>query len=337
MVITVDLSEKSYDITVGRGLLKKTGDIFGVRGKSIVVTDDGIPAEYAETVSESLGGARIYTLPHGEKTKCMAEYGNLLAFMLDNSLTRADSVVAVGGGVVGDLACFAASTYMRGISFYNIPTTLLSQVDSSIGGKCGIDFGSYKNIVGTFCQPRGVLIDPDLLSTIDARNIACGYAEALKMSMTSDPELFGIFERGEQAERIDDVIIRSLMIKKAVVEKDEKESGLRRILNFGHTVGHAIESTEELGGMLHGECVALGMIPMTGRAVRAKLKRILSDLGLPTKYNFASPDIISALSHDKKASNGGINAVFVNEIGKYEIRAVTLGEIAAILKDAEED
>lgn len=329
-IITVSLGDASYDITVGRGLIREVGSIFGIRGKCIVVTDDGVPEEYSKTVAENLGGAPIYTLPHGEKSKNIAEYGKLLAFMLDNSLTRSDAVVAVGGGVVGDLACFAASTYMRGIAFYNVPTTLLAQVDSSIGGKCGIDFGSYKNTVGTFCQPRGVIVDPDLTATLDRRNIASGYAEAVKMALTSDAGLFSIFEHGEQERRLDEVIIRSLNIKKAVVEKDERESGFRRLLNFGHTVGHAIESIEN-GRLTHGECVALGMIPMTSPKLRRRLINVLEMLGLPTEYDFTRDEIIEAMSHDKKADGGAINAVFVSGIGSFEMRRITESEMKELL------
>ena len=200
--------------------------------------------------------------------------------MLDAGFTRRDCVIAVGGGVVGDLSGFAASIYMRGIDFYNIPTTLLSQVDSSVGGKTAIDFEGVKNIVGAFYPPKAVLIDENVLSTLPLRQLNNGLAEALKMSMTSDRELFDIFENGNPYENIGTVIEKSLLIKTDVVNKDEKEQGLRRVLNFGHTIGHGIEA-EQAGRLYHGECVAIGMIPMCSTETAERLKRILAKLGLP--------------------------------------------------------
>jgi 3-dehydroquinate synthase len=244
--------------------------------------------------------------------------------MAENRFTRGDCVVAVGGGVVGDLAGFVASAYMRGVDFYNVPTTLLSQVDSSIGGKVAVDLGGYKNIVGAFYQPKRVLIDPELLLTLDIRQIRAGLAEALKMATTSDPLLFEMFENDEYLNDIEEIILRSLLIKRRIVEHDVHESGERRILNFGHTVGHAIESTSDL---LHGECVALGMLYMCAQDVKERLFSIIDDMGLPVEREINKDALFEYILRDKKANGDNITITFVNEIGKAELRKIPIENI----------
>ena len=270
------------------------------------------------------------TVPQGEESKCFAMLEHILGVMLDMGFTRKDAVVAVGGGVVGDLSGFAASMYMRGIDFYNIPTTLLSQVDSSIGGKTAVDFHGYKNVIGAFYQPKKVIIDPDVLATLDKRQVAAGMAEAIKMSLTSDAEMFEMLEEADDIYAdIDTVIEKALRIKKYVVECDEKEAGLRKILNFGHTVGHGIE-TEAAGALYHGECVALGMLPMCSDKVRERLLPVLCKAGLPTALSLdeeAMAAVMAAVSHDKKSNAGGVDAVLVHTPGSFEIKKLALSEI----------
>ena len=328
MIIPVSLEKESYYIILRRGAISKIHELLQLDRKVLVVTDDGVPAEYAQAVADASRYAVIKTIPQGETSKNLANFEMLLRTMAENGFTRTDCVVAVGGGVVGDLAGFAASAFMRGIDFYNIPTTLLSQVDSSIGGKVAVDLDGYKNIVGAFYQPKKVIIDPDLLSTLDVRQLRCGLAEALKMATTSDPELFSLFESGEYKNDIDRVIGASLLIKRQIVEADPKESGLRRILNFGHTAGHAIESTSDL---LHGECVALGMLYMCSDKVRARLIPILKDIGLPTETEINADELYSFILRDKKADGDKISITFVEEIGKAEQRKIPLEEIKAYI------
>ena len=261
-VLHMELGADSYDIVIERGALQKAGEYLDLDRKVLVLTDDGVPAEYAETVAQQAKDGFVFTVPQGEDSKSIPQFSEILSEMLRRGFSRKDAVVAVGGGVVGDLSGFVASAYMRGVDFYNVPTTVLSQVDSSIGGKTAVNLDGIKNIVGAFYQPKKVLIDLDLLSTLSERQIGNGLAEAVKMSLTSDKELFELFEKGNINDSMDEIITRSLKIKKAVVEQDEKEQGLRKILNFGHTIGHGVESFERLNGLYHGECVALGMIPM---------------------------------------------------------------------------
>ena len=317
MTLRMALGERSYDITVERGCLARIGELLNLGRRVCVVTDDGVPAEYAETVAAAAKAPLVVTVPRGEDSKRLGVLEGLLSEMLAAGFTRGDCVCAVGGGVVGDLAGFAAATYMRGIDFYNIPTTLLSQVDSSIGGKTAVDLAGAKNIVGAFWQPRAVLIDPDTLQTLPARQLASGMAEAVKSALIGDGALFRRFEAGDVP--IEDVITASLAVKKAVVESDEREGGARKCLNFGHSIGHAIESVT---GLPHGECVALGMLPMCAEPVRARLAPVLERLGLPTQVQ-ADPDaVFAALGHDKKMAAGRISAVYVETPGQYELRDV---------------
>lgn len=327
MIIPVKTEQGSYDIVLERGALDKVGELLDLDRRVLVVTDSGVPIKYARSVAKQCKESKLLLIKSGEASKCFRSLEGVLSAMLNFSLTRGDCIVAVSGGVVGDLSGFAASCYMRGIDFYNIPTTLLSQVDSSIGGKTAIDFGNVKNAVGAFYQPKKVVIDPDVLSTLDDRQLHAGLAEAIKMAATSDKELFELIAKSENIRGdIVEVIRRSLMIKKDVVEQDPKESGLRRVLNFGHTVGHAIESLES-GKLLHGECVALGMLPMCSEEVRARLLPVLEKYSLPTKSAIAPERMASLIGHDKKVQGGCVNAVTVNEIGSFEFVKMSADEI----------
>ncbi len=330
MVIHVELGASSYDIELCRGALSRAGELLNLNRKVMVITDSGVPAEYADTVRSLAKEGYQVTIPQGEESKCFANLEFILAAMLDAGFTRKDAVVAVGGGVVGDLAGFAASMYMRGIDFYNIPTTLLSQVDSSIGGKTAVDFHGYKNVIGAFYQPKKVIIDPDVLATLDKRQVAAGMAEAIKMSLTSDAEMFEMLEKAEDIYAdIDTVIEKALRIKKYVVECDEKEAGLRKILNFGHTIGHGIESARGYY-FYHGECVALGMLPMCSDEVRARLIPVLRKAGLPVELKLYDGDlreVMTAVSHDKKSAAGGVDSVLVPAPGSFEIKKLTLAEL----------
>lgn len=330
----MNLGERGYDIHIGRGLIDKAGELFNLKRRTFIVTDSGVPKEYAERVAACAEVAKIVTVEEGEGSKSLEVYGRLLKEMAEFGLTRTDCAVAVGGGVVGDLTGFLAASYMRGIDFYNLPTTVLSQVDSSIGGKTAINLSGIKNIVGAFHQPKGVIVDIDTLSTLPKRQVANGLAEALKMSLTSDAELFSLFENEEISDsNIERIITSALMIKKAVVEEDECESGIRKILNFGHTFGHAVEAEEEMHGFYHGECVAIGMLPVSSPEVRARLVPVLKKLGLPCSYGGDIQRALSFISHDKKCDGDKISIVLVNKIGSYEIKKMTVSEFAEMVRN----
>ena len=319
MTIHMDLGRDSYDILIERGILAKAGQHLNLNRRVLVVTDTEVPEVYAKTLAGQCRNSVICTVETGEGSKSLTVFGQLLQTMLEHDFSRKDCVVAVGGGVVGDLSGFAASAYMRGIDFYNIPTTLLSQIDSSIGGKTAINLGGVKNIVGAFYQPKKVLIDPDLLKTLPPRQIANGMAEAIKMSLTSDKELFELFETQDIESNLEEIILRSLNIKKAVVEQDEKEAGLRKILNFGHTVGHGIESTSEL---YHGEAVALGMLPMCSETLRPRVIKVLKKCNLYRELQYDWDRITQAAFHDKKADGGSVTVTLVQEPGTYELKTM---------------
>ncbi len=327
MIISVKHSVGEYDVIAQNGALSHVGDYLPKTGKALVVTDDGVPPQYAQQVAGALSDATIVTLPEGEASKDLNNFQLLLSRMLSLSFCRSDCVIAVGGGVVGDLAGFAASAYMRGIDFYNIPTTLLSQLDSSIGGKVAVDFEGIKNAVGAFKQPKRVIIDSDVLATLDKRQLLAGLAEAIKMAATSDAALFELIEKGHALDDdLPHVIAGALAIKRDVVEQDEKETGLRKVLNFGHTVGHAVESLHG-GAWLHGECVAVGMLPMCSDTVRQRLLRVLALYGLPTKTDLDKKTMLPLISHDKKASASGVTVVYVDRVGSFEFRNLTAEEI----------
>ncbi len=328
-VLNVNLGEHSYEIFIGNGMISKAADYFSLNRRVLIVTDDGVPESYSKLLSSQCKYPYVFTVKQGEASKTISSFDALCSFMMENNFSRKDCVVAVGGGMVGDLSGFAAASYMRGIDFYNIPTTVLSMVDSSVGGKTGVNLSSIKNIVGAFKQPRAVIIDPELTKTLPSRQISNGLAEAIKMSLTFDKDLFDLFEDNISLDLLEQIIIRSLKIKINVVEQDEKESGLRKVLNFGHTVGHGIES---LGmGYYHGECVALGMIPMCSDNVRKRLIPVLERINLPTYSTFDREKVLNAIYHDKKAINNAVSCVFVNEIGSYELKNISFDELSSIL------
>ena len=328
MDMKIELGNRNCVIGFGHGIINKAGEYFDLDRRVMVVTDSGVPEDYAGALVRQATTGQLHIIPQGEGSKSFPYLERLLSHMLEERFNRHDCVVAVGGGVVGDLAGFAASCYMRGIDFYNVPTTLLSQVDSSIGGKTGIDLCGNKNMVGSFYQPKAVLIDPDTLKTLPAREMRCGYAEAVKMALTCDADLFRIFEENVQDSHTDEIITRCLAIKKNVVEKDERESGLRRVLNFGHTIGHGIESVT---GLRHGECVALGMIPMCGNDLRKRLIRVLENLGLKTGITFDADAVYSAILHDKKTGGGLIETVRVDVPGSFRFESVRPGELKDLI------
>ncbi len=351
MTLTVNTGMGSYPIHIMRGILARAGQLLGLDGRRVcIVTDSGVPDRYVQTVAAQCDVPLIFSFEQGEKNKNFDVLRKLLSDLLALHFDRSDAIVAIGGGVVTDLAGFAAATYMRGVDFYNIPTTLLSQVDASVGGKTAVDLDGYKNMIGAFWQPKAVLIDPLTLDTLPRRRISDGLAEVIKMSLTCDAALFERIEASRllpsnetasMSEEIDEIIADALRIKIHVVENDEREAGLRRVLNFGHTLGHAIESCSGLCDRYHGECVALGMLPMCSDEVRARLIPVLERNGLPCTLDGLPSDtqLLAALRHDKKAEGETINTVYVDRVGSFEMKKQTpeqlveaLGQAAAKMK-----
>ena len=334
MIISVSTRDGEYPIYLERGGLERAAEFFSLDRKCMIVTDDGIPTEYVKTLEKQCKDACVFVIPQGEHSKSLQSFEAILGKMLASGFTRTDCVVALGGGVVGDLAGFVASAFVRGVDFYNIPTTVLSQVDSSIGGKVAVNFMGLKNRVGAFSPPKGVLIDPETLKTLPQRQIASGLAESVKMAATFDEDFFRLLEDKDPKNEIDLIIEKSLRVKKMVVEQDERESGLRKVLNFGHTLAHAIESESHKKGepFTHGESVALGMLPMCAPEERGRLEKVLKKIGLPTLWQGDSAELTEAMCHDKKMSGDSISVVRVDRIGTYRLEKILFSKFEEEVK-----
>ena len=332
-------AETGSEIILASGVLSRADEFLNLDRKVFIVTDSGVPEAYADTVASRCARAVVERIPQGEASKCFDTFMRLTRSMLAFGMDRGDCVAAVGGGVVGDLAGFSAACYMRGIDFYNIPTTVLAQVDSSVGGKTAIDLDGVKNIVGAFWQPRAVLIDPRVLATLPRRQVSNGLAEAVKMALCLDAEGFARFEAldaesmftglvaGRPVPELESLIADALLLKQRVVEQDEREHGLRRVLNFGHTLGHGIESLCGENGLLHGECVGLGMLPMCSAPVRARLLPVMEKLGLPVTCDADPERVIAAAAHDKKRYGETVRTILVEEAGSFTERDMTPAEL----------
>jgi 3-dehydroquinate synthase len=313
-------------------------------GKAVFITD----ANVARLHGASFGPGETIVLKPGEASKSLAGLERVYEGLLDAGADRATFVIAVGGGVVCDVAGFAASTYLRGLPFGFAPTTLLAQVDAGVGGKNGIDFRGYKNLVGVFSPPRFVLCDPDVLRTLPARETANGLAEMVKTAAIGGPALFDEIERapekalGLDPDFIGRAVLASLRIKAAVVEADEREGGARRILNFGHTLGHAIES---VAGVAHGEAVGAGLVFAARLSVRRgylaaedaeRIAALVGRLGLPTEMGApaaALPALIDAVRRDKKRVGDAVRFVFLEAIGRPLVREIPLAELESAIHD----
>ncbi len=342
-IVHVDLGTRSYPIAIGEGNLGELPRLIEQRGKlshAVVVTDQNVADTHAATVIASLkqSGVRVdrFVVPPGEKTKCVEQADKLWQHMLDCGADRKTVVVAVGGGVIGDLAGFIAATFARGLRFVQVPTTLLAQVDSSVGGKVGINLPRAKNMVGAFWQPLAVLIDTAVLETLPQREYRAGLAEVIKYGVILDAEFFAWLEANlaglqqRDAAVLQHVVARSCELKAEVVSKDEHETtGLRAVLNYGHTFCHAFESLTHYGELLHGEAVAIGMLCASRLA--EKLGRIdehvtrrqfalIQALGLPTEVpQLESAAIIEAMRHDKKVEYGRLRFVLPSRLGHVEL------------------
>ncbi len=317
MIIPVHTKQRDYDIVLERGILSRASKVIRDPGHPFLVSDNGVPEVWRNMLQEQYPESTMYVFEQGEGSKCMDTYQKILTAMLENHVSRNDTVIALGGGVAGDLAGFCAATYMRGIRYINIPTTSLAQIDSSIGGKTAVDMCGIKNCVGAFWQPCQVLIDPDTLSTLDKRQLHAGLAEAVKAGLIRDPGLFEIFEHSDYMDHIDEIIERSLIVKKNVVENDEREAGERKLLNFGHTYGHAYESFYDLNTYLHGECVAMGMMTvLKNEEIRERLKKVLEKLELPLACDADREKICELIRSDKKADHDTVTIVQVDKVGE---------------------
>lgn len=333
MKLIVKTNKGEYPIYLEKGCLNHLSDYINIERKVLVITDKKVPTHYLEKVKSQIPLCFTYITPNGEKAKSFAIYEKIIEYLVANKFNRHDLIIGLGGGVIGDLSGFVAATYLRGIDFVNIPTTTLSQIDSSIGGKVALNVGKTKNMVGCFYPPQQVLIDFETLETLSQRHFNNGLVEALKSGLIYDRSLFELFEHYDP-KMIETIIYKSLLVKKAVVEADEYETGLRKILNFGHTLGHGFESYFDLKKLFHGEAVALGMYKViSNEKIKEKLTKIYDQLNLKTKIEYDQEKVFSYILNDKKSDKKKITMVFVDEIGKSYLKDVDLEQVRKYLED----
>lgn len=339
--VKVPLGSRSYDIRIGSGLLSRLGrDCAQLKlgERCAIITDTNVGRRYAKPAYEALLKAgfdpSLITVPAGETAKCLKSVNHCYDQLAKHRLERKSFIIALGGGVVGDLAGFVAASYLRGVAFVQVPTTLLAQVDSSVGGKVGINLKAGKNLVGAFYQPRLVLCDLDTMRTLPEREYRAGLAEVIKYGIIYDEALFGRLERDlpkvlrREPKLLTQVIARCCEIKAEVVGQDETENGLRAILNFGHTIGHSLEAISSYGRFLHGEAIAIGQVAagklstrLTGLAEgeAQRMAHLFDRVGLPTSVHLNAPlrhKLFSAMKLDKKVADGEIKFVLAKRIGE---------------------
>lgn len=349
--LTVGLGARSYDIQIGEGLLTGAAIQVAPTRRALVVSDEHVAPLYAGPLMAALGRqgieAGLHVVPAGEESKSLGQLEGVYRALVDCGVTRSDLVVALGGGVVGDLAGYAAATYLRGVRYQQIPTTLLAQVDSAVGGKTAIDLPSGKNLVGAFHQPSLVLIDLNTLRTLDDRTFVGGMGEVIKYGLAFDAGIIDLIgDCRKTAERnMEEIVVRCLDIKRRVVQNDERDVGERMLLNFGHTIGHAIESAEHYEGLSHGEAVAAGMhlmarlgesIGLTQPGTAQRVRQILGAWGLPTTCDRALwDDMRRAFTRDKKHIGGALKVVMLKRLGEaflYDVEVQALEEVREWLR-----
>lgn len=350
--LRVNLPNREYDILIGKNLLADAGNIIKERfapPKAVIVTDENVNALYGASFVKSMENAgipvKLVSLPAGESTKCLAQLSRIYSEALSFSLARRDMMIALGGGVIGDLAGLAAATLLRGIPFVQVPTTLLAQVDSSVGGKVAIDVPEGKNLVGAFYQPKLVLADTNTLSTLSDRIFFDGLAEVIKYGLIADKNLFSVLQscknREEICAGIEDIVAVCCDLKRAVVEADELDTGLRMILNFGHTLAHVAEKQYHYETYTHGQAVAFGMVQISKIGEKMGLmpigtadviQDIVTRFGLPAQIPLGE-DIQATLALDKKNMGDNINIVLLSEIGKAFTHKMPLAQFCALAQE----
>lgn len=340
-------ASKNYNIYIGSGLINICGEMIkkemGVRSAAII-TDDNVDRLYADRVVASLEEAGFKTVKlvftHGEESKSINTYTDILDFLAENHITRSDMLIALGGGITGDMGGFAAATYLRGIKFVQIPTTLLSAVDSSVGGKTAVNLPHGKNLVGSFYQPDMVICDYSTLDTLPDEIFADGCAEVIKYGVILDKDFFEYLKNNDIRENIEYVITRCVQLKRDIVSQDEKDNGIRAILNFGHTIGHAIEINSNFE-ISHGSAVAIGMVIAAKGAYKTGLcsedlsdiiKDVLIKNHLPVSCNFSADALFDVACSDKKRTGGAITLIIPEEMGKCIGKKIPVNETLDFIK-----
>lgn len=340
---------RPYTVTVERGALDQTGPIAAALKKpgtrAMLISDSNVMPLYGQRVRASLeaAGFRVaaFTFPAGEEHKQMSTIMDMYRALAEGGFTRTDFIVTLGGGVAGDMGGFAAATFLRGMDFMQVPTTLVSQADASVGGKTGVDLPFGKNLVGAFHQPIAVVTDPDALSTLPRRYFNDGLGEVIKHGCIADAALFEALERGAALDDLEQVVGRSVAIKRDFVEADTRDTGRRMILNFGHTCGHALEKLHHFQELSHGEAVGIGMVlacrageklGVTAPGVGARVAAVLRQYGLPTEERFTPEEIVEATALDKKSDGDTLRLILIKEIGESLIYPISREELLGALE-----
>lgn len=333
MELTVNLATKSYPIIIKRGLLNELSQYLSPN-HYIIISDKGVPKQYIDIVAQQLNTESIYLVKAGEQSKSLDTYQDICRYLLSQDTTRKTILIALGGGVIGDLVGFVAATYLRGLSFINIPTTTLSQIDSSIGGKTAINFEDTKNTIGAFHHPNQVLIDPNTLQTLPLRHYYNGLIEAFKMSVLADKTLYQYFIDDCFDEKLEEVLYRSLLIKKNIVEIDEFENNQRKLLNLGHTLGHGLESYYGLKDLYHGEAVLVGMIKIIkNEQLKSDFINLAKRFNINIDLNYDVDEVMRYVAHDKKRTNQGIVTVNAAAVGEPYLETIDFETLKRCLEE----
>lgn len=342
--LTLKSKYRSYDIFCGQNIIKDIASLFDLKADKIcIITDSNVAPLYLKQVKEAIGSEVFnYTFKAGESTKCLNTCIDIYNYLAKIGFTRTDILIALGGGVTGDMAGFIASTYLRGIKYYSIPTTLLSQVDSSVGGKCGVDIAYGKNLVGSFYQPFGVIIDTDVLKTLSKSIFSDGMAEVIKYGFIYDRNIYDMCLENVN-KYLFDIIVRCIDIKREIVEIDEHDDGLRMILNFGHTIGHAVESLGCYKRYSHGQAIAIGMAyaaklsenaQIGFKGIYGNVTEALKLFNLPIKSDYTAEEIMPVLLNDKKIRSGRLNFILLKDIGSSIIYKIDSSKAYDFIKEA---
>lgn len=326
-------SRTPYTVFIERGLIHSVASYVPVHERIVILTDDGVPVQWVDSIKDQFDQPLLITIPQGESAKSLSQVESITSTMIEAGCTRKTVLIALGGGVIGDLGGLVAALYMRGISYIQVPTTLLAQVDSSVGSKVAVNTEKMKNAVGAFYSPFAVCIDPDVLHTLPQLEFSNGMAEVIKYGMILDASLFKEIEDGSAIKDIATLVYQCVKHKAAIVEEDELDQGRRQILNFGHSIAHAIEKASN-GSIAHGQAVAIGMAMMMKQTDEySRFVSVLNRYGLPSTFDQVNL-LLDYIQTDKKSSMQGIHEIFVNPIGTATIKEISFEQLKEMMEDA---
>jgi 3-dehydroquinate synthase len=325
-------ASQDYTVLIERGLIHSVAGVVTGQKKIVILTDDGVPTQWVDSVVDQFDDSLLIRVPAGESSKSLQQLESIIDRMIQAGCHKNTLLLALGGGVIGDLGGFVAQVFLRGIPFVQIPTTFLAQLDSSVGGKVAVNTAAAKNAIGGFYPPIAVCVDPDVLHTLNKKEFSNGMAELIKYGLILDASLFEMIESEAILQQLPQTIYRSLSLKQQVVEADEKDAHYRQILNFGHSIAHAIEAATH-HEYPHGQAVAIGMAMMVkGTPMEDRVVAVLKKYGLAVTYDKDPVTLLEWIKKDKKASADGVEEIFITDIGSCEIRKISYDEMKTLLE-----